>query len=68
MSEEFIGLRNDDATIEYNARFILGNERAESLESSKWYTFKELQPDIFFDTCAQNKDKKHKWRKIGIND
>ena len=67
-SKEFIGLRSDCGTIEYNARFLLDDERAESLVFGKWYKYSELQPTTFLRTSGRNNDAKHKWRRIGIND
>lgn len=61
--KEYIGLISDDATIEYNARFLLGDECAERLEENKWYKYEELLPGHFLNTCTQSKNHKHKWKR-----
>lgn len=61
----YIGLRNDNGSVEYNARFLLGDERAEALEPCCWYKYNELLPAFWLET--QNKDSKHKWRKVDID-
>jgi len=40
--ERWIGLIRDDGKVEYNARFVLGND-AEQLEAGKLYTVEELE-------------------------
>lgn len=58
----FIGLKSSEG-IEYNARFLLGDERAEKLEFNKVYTSKELHPALFF---GKDKDKNLKWRRCSL--
>lgn len=69
MSKEFIGLRASDGITEYNARFLLGDTKAEALEFGKWYTAEELGDCPFIETTgASAKQWTMKWRRIGIND
>ena len=61
----YIGLIRSDGKVEYNARFLIGNEAAEKLELDKWYTAKDLPRPTFLKTCSQNgDDNKYKWKRV----
>lgn len=40
--QESIKLVSPQGNVEYNARFVLGNDGAKSLENGKWYTNQDL--------------------------
>lgn len=69
MQKEFIGLRSANGKTEYNARAILGDALAESLEINRWYTLEELNPRILLGDIAKvERELKMKWQRVSIND
>lgn len=71
---KFIGLLREDKKVEYNARFVLGNKIAESLEYGKLYSNEDFEKmgafPMYAQTCSQNpilKDEKMRWRCVDIN-
>jgi hypothetical protein len=59
---QWIGLVSPQGHVEYNARFVLGEKAAESLENGKWYTNEELNGFFLKDSSGAVEKNIKKWR------
>ena len=60
MYVKYVGLLREDRKVEYNARFVLGDNIAETLEYGKTYDLKDFNTTLIGD--SHSKDYKMKWK------